>query len=68
MPELIEVETYRRLADRTVGLSIAAVETPDDWFLKRATAGEVRDALVGSTIGATDRIGKLLIQRHNLVQ
>ena len=61
MPELIEVEAYRGLADRTVGLTVAAVETPDDWFLKRVTASEVREALVGAVVDGTDRIGKLLL-------
>jgi formamidopyrimidine-DNA glycosylase len=61
VPELIEVETYRQLADRTVGLGVAAVETPDDWFLKGVTATQVHDALDGAVIHSTDRIGKLLL-------
>lgn len=62
MPELLEVEAYRRLADRTVGRTIAAVDAPDAWFLKRgATPAMVRDALVGATIRGTDRRGKLLL-------
>lgn len=61
MPELIEVEVFRRLADRTVGRRVAVVEAPDRWFLKGdATAAGV-DGLVGSTVAATDRIGKLLL-------
>ena len=62
MPELIEVEYYRRLADRTVGRRIIEAETPDDWFLKRgASASQVREALDGATVLGTDRIGKLLL-------
>lgn len=62
MPELIEVEVYRRLADRAVGRRVAAVEAPDSWFLKRGlTAPVVEGALAGATILGTDRIGKLLL-------
>jgi formamidopyrimidine-DNA glycosylase len=61
VPELIEVEVYRQLADRTVGRRIAVVETPDDWFLKGVTAAEVQAALAGAVVGGTDRIGKLLL-------
>lgn len=62
MPELIEVEVYRRLADRAVGRTVAEVEAPDSWFLKGGiTPAEVEAAVAGATIGATGRIGKLLI-------
>ncbi|QXC61592.1 hypothetical protein KSP35_01715 [Aquihabitans sp. G128] len=62
MPELIEVEVYRRLADRAVGRRIDAVEAPDDWFLKGGlTPNVVEGALTGATITGTDRIGKLLL-------
>lgn len=62
MPELIEVEVYRRLADKAVGRSIAAVEAPDAWFLKRGlTPTTVVDAVEGATLTGTDRIGKLLL-------
>ncbi len=60
MPELLEVETYRRLAERTVGRRIAVVEAPDSWFLKGVTASEVVDALTGATVAGTGRRGKLL--------
>ena len=62
MPELIEVEVYRRLADAVVGRTITEVEAPDDWFLKRGlTAGVVTGALLGATVVRTDRVGKLLL-------
>lgn len=62
MPELIEVEVYRRLADRAVGRRVAEVEAPDAWFLKRGlTPVAVTDAVEGATIRGTDRIGKLLL-------
>lgn len=62
MPECIEVEIYRQLADRAVGRRIAAVEAPDDWFVKgAATAPEVIDAITGAAIVGTRRHGKLLM-------
>lgn len=62
MPELIEVEVYRDLAERTVGRRIAAVEAPDAWFLKGGiTPADVEGALTGAVIAGTDRIGKLLL-------
>lgn len=62
MPELIEVEVYRRLADAAVGRTIASVEAPDAWFLKGGTtATQLDDALVGAMVLSTDRIGKLLL-------
>ncbi|CAN5576052.1 formamidopyrimidine-DNA glycosylase [soil metagenome] len=62
MPELLEVEVYRRLADKAVGRRIAEVRAPDDWFLKGGlTPGVVVGALTGATITGTGRIGKLLL-------
>lgn len=60
MPELLEVEAYRLLAETVVGCRIEHVETPDEWFLKGVTALEVTDALTGATVAGTRRIGKLL--------
>lgn len=61
MPELIEVELYRLLAERVVGRAIEAVEAPDAWFVKGTTPTHVADALVGATVTGTDRLGKLLL-------
>lgn len=62
MPELPEVESYRRLADGAVGRTIAAVATPDAWYLKHGTTGAaLRRALVGRQVVGTRRIGKLLL-------
>jgi formamidopyrimidine-DNA glycosylase len=62
LPELIEVEAYRRAADRVVGRTVAAVDAPDAWYLKGGLwAGQLADALVGGTVGGTRRIGKLLL-------
>ena len=58
---MIEIELYRRLAERTVGRRVVEVVAPDDWFLKGTDAGELRDALTGRDITGTDRRGKLLL-------
>jgi formamidopyrimidine-DNA glycosylase len=59
---MIEVEYYRRVAERTVGRRIERVIANDDWFLKGGTtAPALRTALRGATITGTDRIGKLLL-------
>ena len=61
MPELLEVEVYRRLADKAVGRTVEAVEVPDSWFLKGGiTPAQVVGAVQGATIQGTGRIGKLL--------
>lgn len=63
MPELPEVEAYRRLAEVTaLGRPIVEVEAPDAWFLKGGIgAGDVEQALVGSRFAAARRRGKLLL-------
>ena len=62
MPELVEVEAYRRLADGVVGRTVTEVMAPDGWYLKRgldvATAESV---LTGATVTGTRRTGKLLM-------
>lgn len=62
MPELIEVEAYRRLAERALGRVIEAVDAPDAWFLKGGlTADVLADALSGARLVAARRRGKLLL-------
>ncbi len=63
MPELPEVEAYRRLAEeRALGRIIDEVIAPDAWYLKGGVdAGAVTTALVGQTFTAARRIGKLLL-------
>ena len=62
VPELVEVERYRALADRAVGRQVAAVESPDPWFIKGAASGELlASALVGRRFTGARRIGKLLL-------
>jgi formamidopyrimidine-DNA glycosylase len=61
VPELIEVEQYRQLAQRAVGRTIVAVDATDAWFLKGgASTPQVVDALVGARWSGTARRGKLL--------
>lgn len=61
MPELLEIESYRRLAEGAVHREVAAVDAPDDLMLRHGlSAGVVRDALVGSTFEGLRRIGKVL--------
>jgi formamidopyrimidine-DNA glycosylase len=62
VPELPEVESYRRLADGAVGRTVDEVATPDAWYLKHGTTGAaLRHALVGRTVVGTRRIGKLML-------
>lgn len=62
MPELVEVELYRRLAERAVGRRIVGVDAPDAWFLKGGLTPPVLvDAATGRRVTAARRIGKLLL-------
>ena len=62
MPELVEIESYRRLADRVVGRAIVRVDAPDAWFIKDGnTQRSLRQALRARVITGTRRIGKLLL-------
>jgi formamidopyrimidine-DNA glycosylase len=61
VPEIIEVEMYRRAAEATVGRTIDEVHAPDAWFCKGAGPAEMRAALRGSVVAAVRRRGKLLL-------
>ena len=62
MPEMLEVEEYRRAADPVIGRTISAVHAPDDWFVKGdTTADDLRAILPGRRILGTRRIGKLML-------
>ena len=62
MPEILEVEAYRRLAERVVGRTIDHVEAPDEWFLKGGvTPAGMADALTGRRITDVRRHGKVLL-------
>jgi len=59
---MIEVEAYRRVADRAVGRTITEVVAPDDWYLKGGTTAlALRGAATGRTVAGSRRIGKLLL-------
>ncbi|MDH3707946.1 MAG: formamidopyrimidine-DNA glycosylase [Acidimicrobiia bacterium] len=62
MPEILEVETYRRAAERALGRRVAAVRADDDWYLKGGLeASELHSALGGARFVAARRRGKLLL-------
>ena len=62
MPELLEIEFYRRLADEVIGRRVTGVDAPDAWYLKGGlTDTAISDALVGRTVVGDRRIGKLLL-------
>src|SRR5438270_13409720 len=63
MPELAEVEKYRRLAEEaSLGREIASVYAPDDWYLKGGlTARAAKTALRGRRFTEARRIGKQLL-------
>ena len=59
---MIEVEDYRRTAERAVGRVVDEVVAPDDWYLKGGTtAAALGAALRGAQITGARRIGKLLL-------
>ena len=58
---MIEVESYRRLAEGVVGRKIAAVDAPDGWFLKRGLEADALAVIVGQQVMGARRIGKLLL-------
>ena len=62
MPELAEVDAYRRLATRALGRRVAEVVAPDAWYLRGGLDGPgVAAALVGRRFVDARRIGKLLL-------
>lgn len=61
MPEMLEVETYRHQAQAAVGRTVAEVDAPDAWFVKRGEPAELVAAVTGRTVVAVSRIGKLLV-------
>ncbi len=62
MPELVEIEAYRRLAEsKALGRRITEVVAPDAWWLKGGlTAAGLADALTGRVFTAARRTGKRL--------
>ena len=69
MPELPEVEAYRRLATHALGRRIVEVQAPDAWILKRGLTPEVViDALTGRHLTSARRAGKVLLLEQGLPQ
>ena len=62
VPELPELERYRKLAERALARPVVAVDAHDAWILKRGLdAGTVTAALCGRQFTAARRHGKLLV-------
>jgi formamidopyrimidine-DNA glycosylase len=62
VPELIEVEQYRRAAEAVVGCVVEGVDVLDPQYVKGGADGAAFvDAVTGSTIVGADRLGKLLL-------
>jgi len=62
VPELIEVEAYRRLAEQALERKITEVIAPDAWWLKGGLSADVlSDALVGRHFLAARRTGKRIM-------
>jgi formamidopyrimidine-DNA glycosylase len=62
LPELPEVERYRRLAEGALHRPVAEVVALDAWFLKQGlSADHLAAAVTGRSFTAARRIGKLLL-------
>lgn len=62
MPELVEVELYRRVAAPLVGATVSSVDVVDSRFIRGAgSAASFAEAITGRALTGADRIGKLLL-------
>lgn len=61
VPELLEVESYRRHAAEVVGATVAGADAPDTWFVKGSEPAEVVAAVTGRRVDGLRRHGKLLV-------
>jgi formamidopyrimidine-DNA glycosylase len=61
VPEVLEVESYRRQAEAAVGRLIIGAVMPDAWYVKGGPPEEIGLAVTGRRIEAARRIGKLLV-------
>jgi formamidopyrimidine-DNA glycosylase len=61
VPEILEVESYRQLADRVVGATIAKGFADPYAAKKLSSSGAWARAVKGLTITGTDRRGKLML-------
>lgn len=59
MPEILEVEAYRRAARAVVGRTVDTVAVPDPWWAREAPG--IAGVLVGRTVTDVGRHGKLLL-------
>lgn len=68
MPEILEIELYRRSMAPIVGRTITGVDAPDDWYLKGGlTADVIVGVLPGHQVVTLRRRGKLLLLDLRLV-
>lgn len=61
MPEILEVERYRQLAETSLDRAITMVRTPDRWILKNGATPTQLRTLVGTAFERARRRGKLLL-------
>lgn len=62
MPEGLEIEMYRRSAEIIVGRTVASVQLADPAYVRHGLGHDaLQDQLVGSSIAAVRRHGKLLL-------
>ena len=62
MPEIVEVEIYRRQAEVIVSRSVVGVVAPDHWYLKGATTERsLSAAVLNRKVRAVRRVGKVLL-------
>ncbi len=65
MPEGVEIEFYRRAAERALHRAVASVVADDVWFCKEGTTPEALVAtLTGTAFTKARRRGKLLLLDH----
>ena len=61
VPELVEVEIYRQVAERALHRVVHSVDAHDSWFLKHGTTAEdLGHSLIGNVFTGALRRGKLL--------
>ena len=62
MPEILEIEAYRRLAEKVVGRVVSEVLTPDHWYVKGGiTPEDLVENLKNRRFTKARRKGKLLL-------
>ena len=62
MPEILEIEAYRRLAEKVVGRVVSEVLTPDHWYVKGGSPPEdLVENLTNRRFTKVRRKGKLLL-------